>query len=102
MVETTDSGDRYTAVLGPDGKDRLGDQGKDKTGVRVTAGSVLLFSALPGTYPADQSLYGFGLSQGAPTPLGDIKRIRSASCGWNTRLLVCPSDNDFGIWRFAK
>jgi outer membrane protein assembly factor BamB len=101
VIVRNNGSDRFTAVLGADGKDKLGGQGKNKTGVRLTAGSVLLFTGYLGTYPVDASLYGFGLRRGAPTPLGDITQIRSASCGWNTKLLVCPSDKDFGVWRFA-
>jgi hypothetical protein len=68
----------------------------------VTAGSVLLFAGSVLTYPADQSLYGFGVSKHTAVPLGQATKVRSASCAWNTRLLVCPSDTEFTIWRFAS
>ena len=102
MAENTNSSDRYTKVFDGGGTVLLDEQGKDLTGVRVTGGSVLLFSDVPGSYPADQSLYGFTASHRTRTPLGDVKKIRSANCSWSTRELVCPSDTDFGIWRFAS
>jgi len=102
MAQNTNSGSRYTTVFGGDGAVLLGDGGKDQSGVRVTGASILLFSDVPQPYPGDQSLYGFSVRGTARTPLGDVKKIRSANCSWNTQLLVCPSDTDFGIWRFAS
>jgi hypothetical protein len=102
MVQNTNSSSRYTQIFGGDGAVLLGDAGKDQTGVRLTGGSVLLFSKVPQRYADDQSLYGFTLGSHTRTPLGDIKNIRSADCSWNTQLLVCPSDTDFGVWRFAS
>ncbi len=101
MVQDTNYGEEKTVVFGPGGKDRLADRGKGKLGVRLAPGSVLLFSGSPGTSPADQSLFGFGLSRGDFTPLGQAEKVRSAGCSWNTHLLVCPSDSDCGVWRVA-
>jgi hypothetical protein len=101
MAQDTTSSDRYTTVFGGDGAVLLGDQGKDQTGARVTGGSVLLFSTTLTTYPGDESLYGFSVGSHTRTPLGDVKKVRSANCSWNAKLLVCPSDRDFGVWRFA-
>jgi hypothetical protein len=101
MVQNTNSSARYTTVFDGNGAVLLGDAGKDQTGVRLTGGSVLLFTANPQTYPGDQGVYGFSARTHTRTPLGDIKKIRTANCSWNTELLICPSDTDFGVWRFA-
>ena len=102
LAQNTNSSSNYTTVFGGDGAVLLGDQGKDQTGVRVAGGSILLFSSAFVTYPGDESLYGFSVGSHTRTPLGDVKKVRSANCSWNTRLLVCPADDDFGIWRFAS
>jgi hypothetical protein len=103
LVQDTDSSDRYAAILGPGGDELLSPaDGKGKTGVRVTAGSVLLFAGGLLTYPTDQSLYGFNLGKHSAVPLGQALQVRSAGCAWNTRLLVCPSEKDFTVWRFAS
>jgi len=102
MAQDTNSSDRYTKVFGGDGTLLLDDEGRDQTGVRVTGGSVLLFSEVPEPYSGDQSLYGFTASKHSRQSLGDIKKIRTGNCSWSARLLVCPSDTDFGIWRFAQ
>jgi hypothetical protein len=101
MVQDGNSGERYVKVFGGDGALLLDDAGKDLNGIRVTGGSVLLVSDLPLPYPIDESLYGFNARDHSRTPLGDIKKIRAANCSWNTQLLVCPMDTDFGVWRFA-
>ncbi len=97
------SGDnRYTKVFGPDGTVLLDAPGKQEIGVRVTDGSVLLFSDELSTYPKDQTLTGYQTRGGTPTQLGQIRAVRGASCSWNTTVLICPSDKDFGVWRFAR
>lgn len=101
MVQNTDSGTRYTTVFGGDGTALLGDAGRDQTGVRVAAGSVLLFSELPYPYSSNETLSGFGVSDPAPHSLGEVKKVRSANCSWNTTLLVCPTDDGFAAWSFA-
>jgi molecular chaperone HscA len=93
---------RYATVFDDNGKVLLGDEGKDQTGVRVTAGSVLLFSDTPESSPNDETLTGLAARDGTRTPLGQIKKVRAAACSWNTRMLVCPTESDFGIWRFAS
>jgi hypothetical protein len=102
MVQDTNSSERYVKAFGADGALLLDDAGKDLTGVRVAPGSVLLFSDIPEPFAGDESLYGFTARTRTRTPLGDAKKIRSANCSWNARLLVCPTDNDFGIWRFGS
>jgi hypothetical protein len=102
MVQDTASTDFYTAVFGPGGEQLLSPaDGKGKTGVRVTAGSVLLFAGDGQSYPQDQSLYGFGLGKHAVIPIGQAAKVRSDTCAWNTKLMVCPSDTEFTVWRFA-
>jgi len=101
MVQNTNSSDRYTTVFGGDGTVLLGDNGKDQTGVRLTDGSVLLFTNTPQPFAGEQSLYGFTVRTHTLKSLGHINEVRSANCSWNTELLVCPSDTDFGVWRFA-
>ncbi len=93
---------RYATVFDDNGKVLLGDEGKDQTGVRVTAGSVLLFSDAPESSPNDETLTGLAARDGTRTPLGQIKKVRAAGCSWNTRMLVCPMESDFGVWRFAS
>jgi hypothetical protein len=103
MAQDTGSSDRYAAVFGPGGEPLLSPaDGKGKTGVRVTAGSALLFAGGLLTYPTDQSLYGFNLGKHTAVPLGQALKVRSASCAVNTKLLVCPADGEFTIWRFAS
>jgi hypothetical protein len=102
MVVSGNSSDRYTKVFDPSGKELLGSAGQDQTGARVTGGSVLLFGDDPTTYSADQSLAGYGVRDtGHLTQLGQVRKVRAANCSWNARILVCPSDTDFGIWKFA-
>jgi len=31
-----------------------------------------------------------------------VQKVRSAGCSWNTHMIICPGDKDFGIWRFAS
>jgi molecular chaperone HscA len=102
MVQDTAGSDFYTAVFGPGGEQLLSPaDGKGKTGVRVTAGSVLLFAGDGASYPQDQSMYGFGLGKHTVVPIGQATKVRSDTCAWNTKLLVCPSDTEFTVWRFA-
>ena len=102
LAQDTDSGHESTVLLAPDGKDRLGNRGAGRLAVRLSAGSVLLLSGTPGTYPTDQSLFGFGVHSGDWKSIGDVQKVRSAGCSWNTHMIICPGDKDFGIWRFAS
>jgi molecular chaperone HscA len=102
MAQDTNSGSRYTTVFGGDGTVLLGDAGKDQTGVRVAAGSILLFSEYPAPSSGSETLYGFGIGDRSTDPLGEAKNVRSANCSWTATLLVCPTDDGFGVWGFAS
>jgi molecular chaperone HscA len=102
MAQNSNASGRYTTVFGGDGTVLLGDGGKDQTGVRVTAGSILLFSELPEPYSGNETLYGFGIGDKSTDPLGDVKNVQSANCSWSATLLVCPTDDGFGVWGFAS
>lgn len=102
MVLGGSGDDRYTKVFGPDGAVLLDAAGKEQTGVRVTDGSVLLFSESLSTSTTDQALTGYRAGANSRTPLGQVRAVRGASCSWSTSVLICPSDKDFGVWSFAK
>ncbi|HET8684857.1 MAG TPA: PQQ-binding-like beta-propeller repeat protein, partial [Micromonosporaceae bacterium] len=75
---------------------------REGAGVRVNAGSVLIFADQPATYPQDVNLTGLGAQTGTRTELGVLKDVRSAACAWSESLIACPQEKTFTIWRFAQ
>jgi hypothetical protein len=102
VLATTVEGEPASAVFAADGKQLLSDDVRNTVGVRVNGSSVLMFSAIPSTYPADVSLTGIAATDGARQPLGSLSKVRSRSCSWNEHFLVCAAEQEFRVWRFAK
>lgn len=61
----------------------------------INAHSALRFAA------GQTSVSGLDLASGTETPLGTVPASPIA-CGWNDRLLVCPTEKGFGVWRFTS
>ena len=98
LVSSQDSA-AVVRIFDPAGKELVNREG---SGVRVNAGSVLVFADQPATYPQDVNLTGLGAQTGTRTELGVLKDVRSAACAWNESLIACPQETTFVIWRFAQ
>ncbi|MFG1716669.1 Hsp70 family protein [Micromonospora sp. NPDC049203] len=73
---------------------------RDGSAVRLDAGNVLIFSKAPSSFEDDRVLAGMAVD-GKPVEMGQLKQIRSASCSWNTEMLVCGAEKGFQLYRFA-
>ncbi|WP_229403636.1 Hsp70 family protein [Micromonospora okii] len=89
-----------STLFDPQGKALLRD--RDGTVVRLDGGNVLVFADALSRSTHDPSLAGMPLDAAAPTELGEAKDIRSASCSWNTSVLLCGAEEDFVLYRFAS
>ncbi|RKF29083.1 Hsp70 family protein [Micromonospora globbae] len=77
---------------------------RDRRGVaaRLDAGNLLVFDKPPSTFEDDRSLAGVWAENGeVAAELGQLPGVRSSSCSWNTRVIVCGAEKDFVIYRFA-
>ena len=96
------TGEPAAVLYDPDGKQLLKSGDQHAVPVRITSGSLLLFSESPSSYPTDTSLVGVGSADGGRTAVGQLTKLRSKACSWNEQFIVCPTDKEFQAWRFAK
>ncbi|SCL69833.1 Hsp70 family protein [Micromonospora chersina] len=87
-------------LFAPDGTKVLDDE--DGVAVRVDAGNLLVFADPLGSGVDDRSVAGVGAGSGTVAQLGELKDVRGDSCSWNTRIVVCGSEEDFVLYRFVK
>ncbi|MFI6331923.1 Hsp70 family protein [Micromonospora chersina] len=87
-------------LFAPNGKKVLDDE--DGVAVRVDAGNLLVFADPLGSGVDDRSVAGVGAESGTVAQLGELKDVRGDSCSWNTRVVVCGSEEDFVLYRFVK
>ncbi|WP_405099847.1 Hsp70 family protein [Micromonospora sp. NBC_01412] len=88
-----------STIFDPKGKAVLRD--RDGTAVRLNAGNVLIFADPLSASEGDRSVAAMPVGVADPTELGEAKDIRSASCSWDTSVLLCGADKDFVLYRFA-
>ncbi|MBO3740537.1 outer membrane protein assembly factor BamB family protein [Actinoplanes flavus] len=90
-------GDETTTVI-----DEAGRKGRAEEGVtvRLDAGNMLRFSDSLTTSVSDRAVWGIPLGASA-VPLGQLTDVRSASCSWNTSVIVCAAEEDYVIYRFT-
>ncbi|WP_422772141.1 Hsp70 family protein [Plantactinospora sp. WMMC1484] len=74
---------------------------RDGVAVRVDGGNLLVFAEDPGTYSQDASVAGVVAGSGALTELGQLKQVNTASCSWNTSVIVCGARAEFVVARFT-
>ncbi|MET8231685.1 Hsp70 family protein [Micromonospora sp. NPDC005298] len=76
---------------------------RDRGGVaaRLDAGNLLVFATAPSTVADNRVLAGVWAGSGTVDELGELQDVRSASCSWNTRVIVCGAETDFVLYRFA-
>ncbi|MEU4369675.1 Hsp70 family protein [Micromonospora chersina] len=86
-------------LFAPDGRKVLDDE--DGVAVRVDAGNLLVFADPLGSGVDDRSAAGVGAGSGRVAQLGELKDVRGDSCSWNTRIVVCGSEEDFVLYRFV-
>jgi molecular chaperone HscA len=97
------SGDNFVRLFTASGKDvDLGAAGTDATGVRVNGGTALILKGTVTSYPQTLSVTGVGLLSGTVKPLGTLDDVRGESCSWNTKVIVCPQQSQFQVWKFAR
>ncbi|WP_433533879.1 Hsp70 family protein [Micromonospora sp. CA-249363] len=75
----------------------------DRPGVaaRLDAGNLLVFAEPTSTVADNRSVAGVWAESGDVDELGQLVDVRSESCSWNTRVIVCGADKDFVLYRFA-
>jgi hypothetical protein len=98
LTASTLSEYRFT-IFRPDGGELLR---RDGVAVRVNGGNLLAFAESPSTFPDDASVAGVGVGSSSPVELGQLKGVRAAGCSWNETVIVCPSESDFVLRRFAR
>lgn len=91
--------DYVTTVVGPDGETLFTRPG---VGVRLDGGNLLVFADYLASYEDDASVAGFWVGSAEPFELGLLPGVRSAACSWNTSVIVCPTDTEFILRRFAE
>ena len=89
----------YTA----DGKKQLlGSDDQKSTGERDNAHSLLFVSgAFGSTSLGDLSLVGV-TTDGKRTALGPLQKVRSPSCSWNEKDIVCGTADKIQVWHFTS
>jgi hypothetical protein len=107
----TPIGDRILAtnVTGTPGSRLYDASGKpilkaeDQSGavVRINGASALVFSGQPSSSLADTGLVGVDASDGRRTPLGTLTKSYAKTCGWDEYAMVCATEKNFTVWRFA-
>ncbi len=102
VLGTNAVGTPASALYDSGGKQLLVDEDRPQVAVPVNSGSLLLLSVQTSSYPGDVSLVGVRATDGTRTALGQLTKVRTRSCSWNERFLVCPGEKEFGVWRFAK
>jgi outer membrane protein assembly factor BamB len=90
-----------SAFFDSGGKQLLRDDDRGTVAVRLDRSSLLLFSKPPSDYGETVALTGV-TAGGDRKPLGSIEGVRSASCSYNTTYLVCATNREFRVWRFAE
>ncbi|MEN3307090.1 MAG: hypothetical protein V7603_3292 [Micromonosporaceae bacterium] len=89
----------FNVLYGPGGGTVLADD--NPVWVRISAGSLLLFSDKSADSAGDVTVSGLGAQSKKKTVLGVLRGVRSSSCAWTDELLVCARDNDVGIWKLT-
>ncbi|MFI1193606.1 Hsp70 family protein [Micromonospora sp. NPDC020750] len=88
-----------STILDPKGKAVLRD--RDGTAVRLDAGNALIFADPLSASEGNRSVAAMSVGAESPAELGEAKDIRSASCSWDTSVLLCGADKEFVLYRFA-
>ena len=101
VLTTSLTGTPVSALFDPSGRQLLKREDTNSVAARITDGSLLVFSGEFSSYSGDVSLVGVNASDGARTALGPVPKARGLFCTWNERFLVCPTDKDFQVWRYA-
>jgi Ethanolamine utilization protein EutJ (predicted chaperonin)/outer membrane protein assembly factor BamB len=103
ILATSSSGTPASVLYDAAGKQLLADDEKKAYGVRVNAASLLFFSGSLSTYPSGTvGLVGVDATSGQRTSVGSLAKMRSANCSWNDSAIVCPGEEQFQSWLFAK
>jgi actin-like ATPase involved in cell morphogenesis len=100
VLATTDSSSPTSQLFSGDGKAQLPADASATTGVRIDRSSLLLFSRPFSNYSAAVALTGV-TSDGKRTALGSIEDVTTESCSWNDAYLICATETEFRVWRFA-
>jgi hypothetical protein len=81
--------------LDRDGRDLLADTNAGTGGARADVGGALFYRPVPG----GTMLEGV-TADGARTRLGQVPAAIE-TCAWSRRAIICPTTEEYGVWRFA-
>jgi molecular chaperone HscA len=98
VVARATSGDNLVRVFDPGGKEILKREGAVG---RVDAANMLLFDEISSSAD-DYSVAGLHVGSKDVIEMGQLKDVRTDSCSWNTKYIVCAGSNDFLVARFAR
>ncbi|HEX5594744.1 MAG TPA: Hsp70 family protein [Micromonosporaceae bacterium] len=99
VLVRTESGERRSVIFRPDGSKLLE---RDGIAVRLDGGNLLIFAKQLSSYKDDPSVAGIRVGSADPVELGQLKGVRPTTCSWGLTLIVCGTDSNFVIRRFAK
>ncbi|GIG85294.1 Hsp70 family protein [Plantactinospora endophytica] len=98
LVRTGSSSEPVENLFGADGAEKLS---RDGFAVRVDGGNLLVFDKDPSTYGQDASVAGVVAGSGKLTELGQLKQVATATCSWNSTVVVCGARAEFVVARFT-
>ena len=98
VVARATSGDYRIRIFDADGNETLT---RDGAAGRVDASNLLLFNEI-GSLADDYSVAGLHVGSTDVIEMGQLKDVKTDSCSWNTRFIVCAGSTDFLIARFAR
>jgi outer membrane protein assembly factor BamB len=98
VVARTTSSDNRFQIFNPDGKLILEREG---AAGRVDAGNMLLFNEIS-SLADDYSVAGLHAGSTDVIEMGQLKNVKTDSCSWNAKFIVCAGSDDFLIARFAR
>jgi len=89
------TGGTAALYLDRDGRDLLANANAGTGGARAHSGGALFYRTVPG----GTALEGV-TAAGVRTRIGQVPADLE-TCAWNRRAIICPTTEEYGVWRFA-
>ncbi|MEH1130427.1 Hsp70 family protein [Micromonospora sp. CPCC 206061] len=98
VAARTITGDYRTLVFADDGTELVNREGAI---ARVDGGNMIFLESSSDSV-GDYSVAGLHTDAKRPIEMGQLNDVRSWSCSWNNRYMVCARQDDFSVSQFAQ